>query len=147
MKKQFYAKLFAAVVCAAAPAAAQAAPLYHLVRAATGEIIGHVTGLAGSHGVAIDTAAFDPARKRAFSSNRDGTLSVISEVSATKFVALPPVETVPGARTMTVDPATGRVFLVSAKVQSASPPQQPGAAPFYSFVPGSVRLLVYAPAG
>ena len=96
-------------------------------------------------GKGTDSAAFDPARKRAFSSNRDGTLSVISEVSATKFVALPPVETAPGARTMAVDPGTGRVFLVSAKVQSASPPKQPGAAPFYTFAPGSVRLLVYAP--
>lgn len=98
-------------------------------------------------GEGTDSAGFDPARERAFSSNRDGTLSVISEVSATKFVALPPVETAPGARTMAVDPATGWVFLVTAKVQSASPPKQPGAAPFYTFAPGSVRLLVYAPAG
>ncbi|NNM56843.1 YncE family protein [Acidocella sp.] len=96
-------------------------------------------------GKGTDSAAFDPVRKLAFSSNRDGTLSVIAEVSATKFAVLPPVETEPGARTMAVDPATGRLFLVSATVQSATPPKQPNAAPFYTFLPGSVRLLIYAP--
>ncbi len=96
-------------------------------------------------GKGTDSAAFDPVRERAFSSNRDGTLSVISEVSPTKFVTLPAVQTAPGARTLAVDAATGRIFLVTAKVASAGPPKQPDGPPDYSFTPGSLKLLVYAP--
>jgi DNA-binding beta-propeller fold protein YncE len=96
-------------------------------------------------GKGTDSADFDAARKLAFSSNRDGTLSVISEVSPTKFIALPAVQTAPGARTLAVDESTGRIFLVTAKVVSAGPPRHPGGAPDYAFAPGSLKLLVYAP--
>ena len=97
-------------------------------------------------GKGTDSADFDPARKLAFSANRDGTLSVIQEVSPETFNALPPVQTALGARTLAVDTSNGRIFLVTAKVVSAGPPKHPGGAPSYVFAPGSVKLLVYAPA-
>lgn len=96
-------------------------------------------------GKGTDSAAFDPARKLAFSSNRDGTLSIIRENSAVSFTLLPPVTTEPGARTLAVDPASGDVFLVTAKLLSAGPPKHPGWAKNYKFVPGSVKALIYAP--
>ena len=45
---------------------------------------------------------------------------------------------------MAVDPATGRVFMVTATVDHAAKPSVSGA-PHFVFVPGSVRLLVYMP--
>lgn len=92
-------------------------------------------------GTGTDSAAFDPKRKLAFSSNGDGTLSVIAEQSSDKFVALGAVKTAPGARTMALDPATGRVFLIAADVAGGQ--SAPGAHP--RFVPGSAKLLVFTP--
>ena len=65
-------------------------------------------------GEGTDFASFDAARNLAFSSNRDGTLSVISEISPDKFESLPPIKTQIGARTMALDPKSGRIYLVSA---------------------------------
>lgn len=96
-------------------------------------------------GHGTDSAGFDPVRKRAFSSNGDGTLSVIAEKSPNAFVALGNVTTAPGARTMAVDPKTGRVFLVTATVTSQQPPDRPGGHPHYVFAPGSVKLLILDP--
>jgi YVTN family beta-propeller protein len=92
-------------------------------------------------GEGSDFASFDPQRDLAYSSNRDGTLSVIAEISPDKFVSLPPIQTQIGARTMAIDSKTGRIYLVTAEMtvnESAAP------ADFrhrYSVKSGSVRLL------
>ena len=96
-------------------------------------------------GRGTDSAAFDPKTKLAFSSNGEGTLSVIAEQGADKFVALGDVKTVPTARTMAVDPATGRVFLIAADVGGMTAPEASGGKPHMSVVPGSVKLIVLAP--
>jgi DNA-binding beta-propeller fold protein YncE len=96
-------------------------------------------------GKGTDSDAFDPARKLVFSANRDGTLSVIKEVSADAYKVLPAVKTPLGARTMAVDPKTGRVFLVTAKVTAVGPPKKPGYTNSLTFAPGSLRLFIYAP--
>ena len=93
-----------------------------------------------------DGAAFDPIRKLIFSSNGDGTLSVIQEKDAQTFVAADPVQTLPGARTMAIDPATGRLFLVAAEIASAEPPAAPGGRPRVTYVPNSLKLLYFDPA-
>ncbi len=54
-------------------------------------------------GARTDGAAFDSSRRRAFSSNGDGTLTVIGEKGPNSFVVLGNVPTMLGARTMTVD--------------------------------------------
>jgi YVTN family beta-propeller protein len=92
-------------------------------------------------GDGTDFASFDPNNGLAYSSNRDGTLSVVAEVSPDKFTSLPPIQTQIGARTMAIDPKSGRIYLVTADMtvnESAIP------ADFrhrYSIKPGSVRLL------
>jgi DNA-binding beta-propeller fold protein YncE len=93
-----------------------------------------------------DSAAFDPSRKLVFSANRDGTLSVIREDDADHFTVLPPVHTELGARTMAVDPATGRIFEVTATVKSVLPPPHAGWAHNYTFVPHTFRELLFDPA-
>ncbi len=97
-------------------------------------------------GKGTDAAAFDPERKLAFSSNGEGTLSVIAERGANEFVGLGNIETAPGARTMALDPKTGRIFLVTAELAQTQPPAAPGHGPHYAYVPGSTKLLILEPA-
>jgi YVTN family beta-propeller protein len=92
-------------------------------------------------GEGTDFASFDPLSDLAYSSNRDGTLSVIAEMSPDKFVSLPSIQTQIGARTMAIDPKTGRIYLVTADMtvnQSAAPTDFRRR---YSVKSGSVRLL------
>lgn len=89
-------------------------------------------------GQGVDANRFDPATDLAFSSNGDGTLTVVHESSPRKFAVVQNVETERGARTMELDPKTHRVFLVTAKF---GPP--PAGQRWPSIVPGSFTLLVY----
>lgn len=96
-------------------------------------------------GAGTDAAGFDPKRNLVFSSNREGTLSVIAEKSPVDFVPLAPVRTEFGGRTMAVDPESGRIFLVTADftlnpAASAEDPRHR-----YVITPGSVRLLFLDP--
>jgi YVTN family beta-propeller protein len=92
-----------------------------------------------------DGAAFDPVRKRAFSSNGDGTLTVVQEKDPATFVLLGDVKTAVSARTMDVDPVTGRLFLVAADIDKIEMPATPGGRPHVTYVPGSTKLLILDP--
>ncbi|MFZ2019113.1 MAG: YncE family protein [Methyloceanibacter sp.] len=92
-----------------------------------------------------DAAAFDPKRKLIFSSNGDGTLSVIAEKDANSFEAVASVPTALGARTMALDPETGRLYLVTADM-TINPAADPS--DFrrrYIVTPGSAKLLFLDP--
>ena len=93
-----------------------------------------------------DGAAFDPVRKRIFSSNGDGTLTVISEKNADSFEVLGNVPTKHGARTMTLDPKSGRLYLVAAdtRINEAAAPSDYRNR--FKVVPGSATLLFLDPA-
>jgi DNA-binding beta-propeller fold protein YncE len=97
-------------------------------------------------GARTDGAAFDPARRRAFSSNGDGTLTVISEQDPNSFTVLGNVPTSLGARTMTINPKSGRLYLVAAdmKVNEAVDPKDYRHR--YTVTPGSAKLLIFDPA-
>jgi YVTN family beta-propeller protein len=96
-------------------------------------------------GEGTDFAEFDANRDLAFSSNRDGTLSVVAERSPDAFETLPPVQTQFGARTMALNQKTGRIYLVTADftVNDAVPVSDRG---HYVAKPGSVKLLFLDPA-
>jgi len=96
-------------------------------------------------GASSDGAAFDPKRKLALSSNGEGTISVVEEKDADHFVALPDVTTARSARTIAIDPATGRLFLPAADVAKVEPPSTPNGRPHVTYVPGSTKLLVFTP--
>ncbi len=93
-------------------------------------------------GEGTDFAEFDPVLRRAFSSNRDGTLSVITEKSADSFEALPPVQTAFGARTMAVDPKSGRLYLVTAEFAINEAVPATDLRHRYTIKPGSTKLLI-----
>jgi YVTN family beta-propeller protein len=60
-----------------------------------------------------DAAAYDPASATVFSSNGDGTLSVIRQIDADHYTALAPLPTVKGARTMALDHVSKKIYLPS----------------------------------
>ena len=99
-----------------------------------------VTTLPIGHG--SDSAAWDPVRKRAFSSNGEGTISVIQQKTPDSYVALVPITTIRSARTMAVDPVSGRLFVAGGDLDPASPA---GTRP--RLLPGSLRLMVFEPVG
>lgn len=101
-------------------------------------------------GPGTDAAAFDPAHKLVFSSNGlDGTLSVIREVDANTFVPAGTVRTVLSARTMSVDPQTGRLYLAAAapdaSARTVAAFQAARAAGKKPYVHGSLELLFLDP--
>jgi hypothetical protein len=51
----------------------------------------------------------------AFSSNRDGTLTVVKENSPTSFVVEQNVATMTGAKTLTLDTKTNHIVLIAAE--------------------------------
>ncbi len=66
-------------------------------------------------GSGVDAAEFNPATMEAFSSQRDGTLTVIKENSPTNFEVEQNVQTKPGAKTSTLDSKTNQIFLITAE--------------------------------
>ena len=73
-------------------------------------------------GKGTDAASFDPETGLAFSSNGDGTLTIVGEKSGS-YEVVANVATQAGARTMALDTKTHNVLLVTAKFK----PTEPGA--------------------
>jgi DNA-binding beta-propeller fold protein YncE len=63
-----------------------------------------------------DGAVFDTASQRIFTSNREGTLSVLHEVTPERYETQQTLRTEPGARTLALDEKTGRIFMPTARV-------------------------------
>jgi DNA-binding beta-propeller fold protein YncE len=98
-----------------------------------------------SIGARSDAAAFDPKRKLIFSSNGDGTLSVIEEKDANTFASLESVATKVGARTMAVDPESGRIYLVAADTTINPSADSSDFRHRFVVTPGSAKLLFLDP--
>lgn len=93
-------------------------------------------------GGGVDGAMFDPDTSLAFSSNGEGTLTVIREDSPDKFTVVENVATQRGARTLALDTKTHRVFLVTAEFGPPPAPTPDRPRPRPTIVPGSFTLLV-----
>jgi YVTN family beta-propeller protein len=114
--------------------------LMAVVNALTGAIVTTVP-----IGEGVDATAFDPGSQLAFSSNGDGTLTVVHEDSPDAFTLVQNVATQQYARTMAVDTNTHDAYLVTAKF-TLGPPAPGEQRPTRTLVPGSFALLVVAPA-
>jgi len=88
-----------------------------------------------------DAAGWDAKRKLAFSSNGDGTLTVV-DASGTSYPVLQTVKTQRGARTMAYDSATDRVYLVTAQFGPAPAATAAMPHPRPAILPGSFMVLV-----
>ncbi len=89
-----------------------------------------------------DAAAFDPGTKLAFSSNGDGTLTVISEKDKNDFSVVENVPTAKGARTMALDPETHKIYLSSAEYGPAPAATAQNPRPRPAILPGSFKILI-----
>jgi YVTN family beta-propeller protein len=102
--------------------------------------LGKAIGLA-SIGDSPDAAGFDAKTGLAFSSNGEGTLSVID----TRKAGYPTVQTVTtakGARTMAYDASTGKLFLSSAHFGPVPAPTAAVPHPRPVALPGSFEIIV-----
>jgi DNA-binding beta-propeller fold protein YncE len=90
-----------------------------------------------------DAAGFDPETGLAFSSNGEGTLTVVHQDSADKYSVVANVPTQRGARTMALDPKTHNVFLATAQYgpPPAATPERPNPRP--TILPNSFVILVF----
>jgi hypothetical protein len=93
-------------------------------------------------GEGVDANGFDPETALAFSSNGEGTLTVVHEDSAAKFTVLQNAATQRRARTMALDTNNHDVYLVTAEFEDVPPPApgQPRQRP--AMKPGTFTLLV-----
>ncbi len=89
-----------------------------------------------------DAARFDPRHQSAFSSNGEGTLTVVHEDSPNAYTVLQTLPTKRGARTMEIDEASGKIYVVTADFgpRPAATADRPRPSP--SILPGSFVVLV-----
>jgi hypothetical protein len=104
-------------------------------------------------GAGCDGVVFNPETMEAFSSQGDGTLTVIKEDSPTSFSVEQTVSTPQRAKTLTLDQKTGRIFSITAEYgptpPDASGTAAPGSGPAPAFrrgprppmIPGSFQIL------
>jgi hypothetical protein len=92
-------------------------------------------------GEGVDANAFDPETGLAFSSNSDGTLTVIRESPGGKFEA-EAVPTQRGARTMALDSKTHKVYLPTAEFAPAPPSPAGAPKPRPTIIKDSFVILV-----
>lgn len=107
-----------------------------VVNADTGKVVASLP-----IGKGVDATAFDPRARLVFSSNGDGTLTVIAEETPDKYGVVQNVTTEKGARTMALDPVSGDVFLVTADFVEAPSARPNRTRPVPA--PGTFRLLVF----
>jgi DNA-binding beta-propeller fold protein YncE len=110
--------------------------LMMIVDCETGKIITSVP--IGEH---PDGCGFDPVLKRAYSSNGDGTLTVVQEVDANTFKVLENVETQKGARTITVSAKTHHIYLPTAERGEKPKPTAENPKPRPAVKPNSFVIL------
>jgi len=72
-------------------------------------------------GNGTDGGGFNPRTMEAFSSQRDGTLTIIKENSPASFAVEQTVPTMPGAKTCTLDSKTNHIILIATE-HPAPPP-------------------------
>ncbi len=88
-------------------------------------------------GDGVDANAFDPETQLAFASCGDGTVTIAHE-DGDKLTVVQTLKTERGARTMTIDPMTHKIYLASAKFEAPAEGQRRG-----KLVPDSFKVLVY----
>jgi len=113
-------------------------PMMVIMSADDGKIFTKLPLAGGSDG-----AVFNPATMEAFSSHSNGTMTIVKEKSPTTFEVEQNLQTMPGARTLTLDSKTNHLFVMSVERGPAPPPPpgggRGGQAPA---IPGSFSILV-----
>ena len=130
--------LFAACANSGNPPAQPAQPMMVILSAEDGKVFTSLPLAGGSDG-----AVFNPATMEAFSTHGNGTLTVVKETSPTTFEVEQNLQTMNGARTITLDSKTNHIFTMSQE-RGPAPPPPPGGGrgPQGRAVPGSFTIVM-----
>jgi DNA-binding beta-propeller fold protein YncE len=90
-----------------------------------------------------DDSAHDPETHLVYTSNGDGTVSVIQLESPDRYSVLETVKTAPGARNMALDLKTKKIFLPLFDRGPPPPPTAETPNPRGNVIPGTFRVLVF----
>lgn len=112
-------------------------PVMVILSATDGHIITKLP-LAG----ASDGAAFNPKTMEAFSAHSNGTLTVVKEASPATFEITQTLQTMSGARTLSLDLTTGHIYVMSVERGMAAPAPAGGRSGQAPVVPGSFTILM-----
>src|SRR5215831_5683988 len=130
--------LFAACAASGNPPAQPPQPMMVILSATDGKILANLPLAGGSDG-----ATFNPATMEAFSTHGNGTLTVVKETSPTSFEVEQNLQTMDGARTITLDTKTNHILAMSQErgPAPATPPPggRGGRAPA---IPGSFTIVM-----
>ena len=89
-----------------------------------------------------DGLVFDPKTGRIFSSNVDGTLTIIQQNSPDNYTVLQNVKTPIGCRTITLDEKTGRVVMCAPQYGPKPAPVKGGPKPKAPVLPGTFEAIL-----
>ena len=93
----------------------------------------------------VDGCGFDSEMKRVYSSNGDGTLTVIQEENANKFKVIENVSTQKGARTISVNSKTHHIYMPTAEYGETPKATTENPRPRPALKPNSFVILDVAP--
>ena len=108
-----------------------------IVNASTGKIIQTLPIGDGCDGV-----TFDAKKKMIFSSNGEGTITAVKEDGKKKFSVAQTIMTQKGARTITINPTTNKLYLSTAEYGTKPEPTTENPKPRASLKPNSFTVLV-----
>jgi DNA-binding beta-propeller fold protein YncE len=129
--------LFAACAASGNPPAQPPQPMMVILSAVDGKILTSLPLAGGSDG-----ALFDPSSMEAFSTQGNGTLTVVKEKSPTSFEVEQNLQTMNGARTIAFDSKTNHLFTMSQERGPAPQAAPGGRGSFGPPVPGSFTILM-----
>ena len=96
-------------------------------------------------GDGCDGVKFDPGMKRAYSSNGDGTMTVVQELNKDSFKVLENIVTMPGARTLALDTKTHHIYAPTAEFNPTPAATADNPRPRRSPKPDSFYVMDIAP--
>jgi len=96
-------------------------------------------------GDGCDGVKFDPGMKRAYSSNGEGTMTVVQEVDKDNFKVLENIPTSAGARTLALDTKTHHIYTPTAEFNPAPAATTDNPRPRRSPKPDSFYIMDIAP--
>jgi DNA-binding beta-propeller fold protein YncE len=108
-----------------------------ILRASDGKILGDQPIGAGTDG-----AVFNPKTNEVFSSQRDGTLTIVHESNPTTFSVVQTLQTMTGGKTLTFDAKTGHILIIAAEYGQPAPAPAGGRAGRAQMLPDSFTILM-----
>jgi DNA-binding beta-propeller fold protein YncE len=92
-------------------------------------------------GYGVDGVAYDPSLKRIYSSNGDGTLTVVQKENNSTFTVLENFPTQKGARTIALSSKTHRIYLPVAEYETTPPATPENPRPRPNPKPNTFKIL------